>query len=61
MIKLGATQSKISSHKCGQNNSCVEVASPVADTVLIKDTKRPAGPALRVSPEAFTALLGAVK
>lgn len=60
MIKLGHQRWVKSSYSTGQNN-CVEIASPQADAVLVRDTKRPAGPTLRVSPWAFAAFVAGVK
>lgn len=53
MINLGSTRQIKSSYSTGYNN-CVVVGSLRPDVVEIHDSKNP-GPALRVSPEAFTA------
>lgn len=58
MIKVG-TVDRISSHSVGQNN-CVSVSVPDTRCVVVADTKVP-GPALRVTPEAFSALLRGVR
>ncbi|MFD7511285.1 DUF397 domain-containing protein [Streptomyces sp. NPDC059853] len=41
----------------GEANLCVEVATNVPSTVAVRDSKRPAGPVLHLSPAAWTAFL----
>ncbi|GAA3913615.1 DUF397 domain-containing protein [Streptomyces gulbargensis] len=44
--------------------NCVEVATNLAPThgiVPVRDSKRPAGPALGIAPHAFSAFLAGVK
>lgn len=60
MIKLGKSAGRISTH-CGQNNSCVQVASTRPDSVQIADTKDAGRPEVRVTPAAFAAFLEGVK
>ncbi|KOT80144.1 DUF397 domain-containing protein [Streptomyces rimosus] len=43
------------------DHECVEVASNLPHTVAIRDSKRPHGPALRVSPAAWAALLSSLR
>ncbi|MEU4950012.1 DUF397 domain-containing protein [Streptomyces lavendulae] len=43
-----------------ETNNCVEVATP-ADGVLIRDSKRPAGPRVGVTPAAWYELVGWAK
>ncbi|MBN3928194.1 DUF397 domain-containing protein [Streptomyces verrucosisporus] len=46
-----------SSTHSGGNNECVEVADDVPGIVPVRDSKRPAGPVLGVSPDAWAAFL----
>ncbi|MFG3015182.1 DUF397 domain-containing protein [Streptomyces cinerochromogenes] len=52
-----------SSHSTGANN-CVETArprsGPAAGLLAVRDSKRPAGPALLFSPESWTGFLTAL-
>ncbi|MFI6523037.1 DUF397 domain-containing protein [Spirillospora sp. NPDC050679] len=50
-----------SSHSSGNDaGSCVEAAS-AAGRVLVRDSKDPGGPRLRLSPTAWKALLGTAR
>ena len=44
----------------GGNGACVEVRSPSADSVAVRDSKDPQGPNLGFSPEAWTAFVAGV-
>ncbi|MFH0244600.1 DUF397 domain-containing protein [Streptomyces sp. HK10] len=46
----------MSSHSGGQGN-CVEVADDAPGTVPVRDSKRPTGPMLGISPGAWGAFL----
>ncbi|MEV0530296.1 DUF397 domain-containing protein [Kitasatospora sp. NPDC050463] len=39
----------------GGNGACVEIATPVADAVAVRDSKDPQGPQLNFSAEAWKA------
>jgi hypothetical protein len=41
----------------GGNNECVQVAPNLPHLVPVRDSKRPAGPALAFSPDAWRAFL----
>lgn len=45
----------------GGNNNCVEVALGLTDTLPVRDSKRPAGPALVVPASAWNAFVNSVK
>ncbi|MFG2875333.1 DUF397 domain-containing protein [Streptomyces sp. NPDC048337] len=40
------------------NSECVEVATNVAGTVAVRDSKQTAGPVIRVTDTAWTAFIG---
>ncbi|MFG2734760.1 DUF397 domain-containing protein [Streptomyces harbinensis] len=40
-----------------ENGECVEVATNVPTTVAVRDSKRPTGPVLHLTPSAWTAFL----
>jgi len=48
-----------SSYSGDTGGECVEVA-PLNDLVAIRDSKRPDGPVLTVSPSAFATFLGGI-
>jgi hypothetical protein len=48
------------SSRSGNNGTCVEVAF-VGDAVATRDSKNPSGPALVVTPTAWTAFLASVR
>ncbi|MFI5615987.1 DUF397 domain-containing protein [Streptomyces sp. NPDC051567] len=43
------------------DSDCVEVATNVAGTVAVRDSKSTGGPVLRVAPEAWVAFTGGVR
>ncbi|EDY46049.1 DUF397 domain-containing protein [Streptomyces sp. SPB074] len=49
-----------SSYSNGGDANCVEIGLGHPTAVPVRDSKVPAGPALLVSPEAFSALIDAV-
>ncbi|WP_435194576.1 DUF397 domain-containing protein [Streptomyces sp. NRRL F-5630] len=49
-----------SSYSNGGDANCVEIGLGHPTAVPVRDSKAPAGPALLVSPEAFSALIEAV-
>jgi hypothetical protein len=54
MIKLGATTDWTKSTYCN-NATCVEVMSPGASSINVKDSKRDDSPELELSPASWTA------
>lgn len=48
------------SSRSGNNGTCVEVAF-VGDAVATRDSKNPSGPALVVTPAAWTAFLATIE
>ncbi|GAA3902506.1 hypothetical protein GCM10023084_63710 [Streptomyces lacrimifluminis] len=50
-----------SSYSDDQGGSCVEVATVASVNIAVRDSKIPTGPALLLSPTAFTALTEYVK
>jgi hypothetical protein len=60
MIDLSTAVWRKSTRSGGNGGECVEVAMNLRDVVAVRDSKNPAGPALVVSPAAwsrFTATL----
>ncbi|MFJ7047290.1 DUF397 domain-containing protein [Streptomyces sp. NPDC101112] len=57
---LGPLTWRKSSHSGDQGGDCVEIAAPPSSspTLLIRDSKNPAGPHLTLGPAAFTTFLG---
>jgi hypothetical protein len=56
-IQLGNTRTWTKSSYSGGNGACVEVASPAAAAVAVRDSKDPGGPALGFTPESWTAFV----
>lgn len=54
--RTGITWRK-SSHSGDTGGSCVEIADMPGSTVVVRDSKKPAGPILTLRPAAFTAFL----
>lgn len=48
------------SARSGEQGACVEVAQ-LTDTIAVRDSKNPTGPALRFRPGAFADLLGMIQ
>jgi hypothetical protein len=59
-IQLGNTMAWIKSSHSGGNGACVEVSSPSAASVAVRDSKDPNGPALGFTPESWAAFVTAV-
>ncbi|MEU6800285.1 DUF397 domain-containing protein [Streptomyces neyagawaensis] len=54
-----ATQWRKSSYSGDEGGQCVEIAElPSSPTLLIRDSKNPAGPHLTLGPAAFVCFLG---
>ena len=49
------------STRSGGATNCVEVADGLPAIVAVRDSKDPAGPALRFAPDAWDAFTGTVK
>ncbi|GAA4206121.1 DUF397 domain-containing protein [Streptosporangium oxazolinicum] len=45
----------------GSGNNCVEVADNLPDTVAVRDSKNPQGPALTFGPRQWSAFVSGVK
>ncbi|MGW0823537.1 DUF397 domain-containing protein [Streptomyces sp. NPDC002845] len=55
---LGPLAWRKSTYSSDQGGECVEIAEPpCATTIAIRDSKMPTGPALTVTPAAFTAFV----
>ncbi|WP_327190439.1 DUF397 domain-containing protein [Streptomyces xinghaiensis] len=50
-----------SSHSSGNGGECLEVADGVADTVPVRDSKDPQGPALTFPATAWTAFVTGIR
>jgi hypothetical protein len=59
-IKLGSTPAWKKSSRSTGNGACVEVKSPAAASVVVRDSKDPHGPVLSFSPEAWSAFVAGV-
>jgi hypothetical protein len=59
-IKLGSTPAWTKSSRSTGNGACVEVKSPVAESVLVRDSKDPQGPVLTFSPREWSAFVAGV-
>ncbi|MFI1111623.1 MULTISPECIES: DUF397 domain-containing protein [Streptomyces] len=56
-IQQGATHSWTKSSYSTGNGACVEVKSPVAHAVAVRDSKVPGGPALGFAPGSWSAFV----
>jgi hypothetical protein len=54
---LGVPAWRKSSYSGDQGGECVEIAETPTATLLIRDSKNPAGPVLTVDPAAFTSFV----
>jgi hypothetical protein len=59
-IKLGSTPAWTKSSRSTGNGACVEVRSPQAESVLVRDSKDPQGPFLTFSPDSWAAFVADV-
>ncbi len=57
---MSQSPSWIKSSYSARTGNCVEVAA-LPETIMVRDSKNPAGPALRFTPEAWRAFMGALK
>lgn len=60
-IKLGSTPSWVKSSRSTGNGACVEVKSPAAEAVVVRDSKNPRGPVLSFPPEAWSSFVAGVE
>lgn len=60
-IKLGCTSAWTKSSRSTGNGACVEVKSPAAASVVVRDSKDPHGPVLTFSPEAWSSFVSDVE
>ncbi|MER5493363.1 DUF397 domain-containing protein [Streptomyces sp. LE64] len=59
-IQQGSTRTWVkSSHSTG-NGACIEVKSPLAHTINVRDSKVAGGPALALAPESWTSFVAGV-
>ncbi|MEU7567926.1 DUF397 domain-containing protein [Streptomyces fradiae] len=56
-ITQGATDNWTKSSYSGGNGACVEVKSPVAASIAVRDSKVPAGPSITFVPDAWNAFV----
>ncbi|MER5896488.1 DUF397 domain-containing protein [Streptomyces sp. NPDC001876] len=56
-ILQGATEMWTKSSYSGGNGACVEVKSPVARAIAVRDSKAPEGPSLTFVPGAWNAFV----
>lgn len=56
-ILQGATEMWTKSSYSGGNGACVEVKSPVAQAIAVRDSKAPEGPSLTFVPGAWNAFV----
>ncbi|MFJ7421984.1 DUF397 domain-containing protein [Streptomyces uncialis] len=59
-IQQGATNSWVKSSYSTGNGACVEVRSPIAHTVDIRDSKVIEGPTIAFTPQSWTSFLNDV-
>ncbi|MEN8649201.1 DUF397 domain-containing protein [Streptomyces sp. 21So2-11] len=59
-ILKGATEIWTKSSYSGGNGACVEVKSPVAHAIAVRDSKVVEGPSITFVPGAWTAFVGGV-
>ncbi|WP_320780195.1 DUF397 domain-containing protein [Streptomyces sp. CRN 30] len=60
-ILQGATDTWTKSSYSGGNGACVEVKSPVAAALLVRDSKVPAGPTLAFPTGAWASFVTSVR
>lgn len=59
-IIQGATETWTKSSYSGGNGACVEVKSPVALSISVRDSKAPAGPTITFVPGSWNAFVSEV-
>ncbi|MCM2393361.1 DUF397 domain-containing protein [Streptomyces albipurpureus] len=59
-IIQGATETWTKSSYSGGNGACVEVKSPVALAISVRDSKEPAGPTINFVPSSWNAFVSEV-
>ncbi|MGW0466485.1 DUF397 domain-containing protein [Streptomyces sp. NPDC003027] len=59
-IIQGATDTWTKSSYSGGNGACVEVKSPVAAAIAVRDSKAPEGPSLAFGPGSWNAFVSEV-
>ncbi|MCT2594770.1 DUF397 domain-containing protein [Streptomyces sp. N2-109] len=60
-IQQGMTTAWIKSSYSGGNGACVEVKSPTARAIDVRDSKAPTGPALSFRAEAWNGFVTSVR
>ena len=56
-IRQGATDNWTKSSYSGGNGACVEVKSPLAQAIAVRDSKAPEGPSITFVPGAWNAFV----
>ncbi|MFG3498005.1 DUF397 domain-containing protein [Streptomyces sp. NPDC047928] len=56
-ITQGATDIWTKSSYSGANGACVEVKSPVVQSIAVRDSKVPAGPNISFRPDSWNAFV----
>ncbi|BBA97892.1 hypothetical protein RVR_3858 [Actinacidiphila reveromycinica] len=59
-IKLGSTPAWVKSSRSTGNGACVEVKSPAAEAVVVRDSKDPHGPVLTFAPQEWASFVSDV-
>lgn len=59
-IVQGATETWTKSSYSGGNGACVEVKSPLANAIAVRDSKAPEGPSISFGPASWNAFVGEV-
>ncbi|MFJ3825875.1 DUF397 domain-containing protein [Streptomyces nodosus] len=60
-VLLGATETWTKSSYSGGNGACVEVKSPTATALDVRDSKDPEGPLLAFPTDAWNAFVASIK
>jgi hypothetical protein len=61
MTDLTSAEWRKSSYSGANGGNCVEVARNLPGAVAVRDSKHPDGPALVLTPDAFTAFTDAIR
>jgi Domain of unknown function (DUF397) len=59
-IQQGRTGRWMKSSYSGGNGACVEVKSPAARTIAVRDSKNQLGPSIAFASDTWTAFVGAI-